>query len=215
MSKKEEDKTPEFISKHKKLYGHATKLLDTASHTHNLAYSAAVEKHLRDGETIDFERLDNSKVQEQFSKTMSDFYVGKAKQHFKMAKDLDELDKELLLQAYVGTTSHELKAQVARYGKRFTHEQFERVKGELQENLGQRLYGAAGGHLEEEHVKEIVKHMGLEGRVDVTKINLNEARALLGAFHREEGTISDTILRQVVPSYKILKKKKEEIKKAA
>ncbi|MBI2666615.1 hypothetical protein HYX13_03315, partial [Candidatus Woesearchaeota archaeon] len=79
--------------------------------------------------------------------------------------------------------------------------------------LSQRMYGAAGAHLEEDHVKEIVKHMGLESKIDASKVNLNEARALLGAFHREEGgPLSDTILKQIVRPYTLLKKKKEEKK---
>lgn len=207
-AKKEEDKIPDYITKHKKLYGHATKLIDTVSHTHTEAYTTAVTKHLtdKDGE-IDYEKLDDNAVQKQFVKTMSDMYIGKAKAHFKISKDLDDLEKEILMEAYAGTTTQQIKGLVGRYGKRFNHDQFERVKGEIQQQVGQKLYAASGSHLDDENVGDIVKHVGLEGKVNKAMITLDEARGLLGAFHRS-GSINEDTLRQIIAPYKLAKKEK-------
>ena len=209
MSKgdKKEDKTPDYISKHKKLYGHAKKLVDTVGQAHSEAYTAAVNKHLVDGGEVDFEKLDDFKVQEQFVKTMSDLYINKAKAHFKVSKDLDDLEKEILMQAYTGTTQQELKQTVSRYGKRFTHQVFDSVKAQITRKVGERLYSSAGAHLNDEHVRDIIKHVGLEDKVDAARINVEEARELLAAFH-EEGTVSDSALRENLSSYKLKKKKK-------
>lgn len=212
MAKKEETKTqnepkvPDYIAKHKKLYSHATKLSDTASQTHTEAYANAVTKHLTvDGE-VDFEKLDDPKVQELFVKTMSDLYVSRAKQHFKVAKDLDDVEKDLLMGAYVGTTQHQLKEFVNRYGKKFTHAQFDNLKGQIQRSISERLYASAGGHLEHGQVPEMIKHMGLEDKLDANKVTLEEAKELLGVFHKE-GSVSDTNLREHVKSYKLKKSK--------
>ena len=212
MSKndKKED-IPDYIAKHKKLYHHARKLYDTVAHTHSEAYAAAVNKHLLEAGEVDFDKLDDIKVQDQFVKTMSDMYISKAKAHFKVSKDLNDLEKDLLMQAYSGTTNQQLKQVVGKYGKRFTHQQFEAIKNQIQRNVGERLYASAGGHLTDEHVKEIVKHVGLENRVDISKVDVDEARQLLEVFHRE-GSVSDSTLAEILDSYKI-KKKKEEKKK--
>ena len=161
MSDKKEDKIPDYISKHKKLYHHAKKLADTAGHTHSEAYAAAVNKHLLEGGEVDFEKLDDGKVQDQFVKTMSDMYISKAKAHFMISKDLNDLEKEILMQAYSGITRQQLQQAVEKYGKKFTHQQFEGIKNRLQNAIGERLYASAGGHLKDEHVQSIIKYMGL------------------------------------------------------
>ncbi len=205
MAKKEKEEVPEYISKHKKLYHHATRLADTAAHTHSEAYTSAVNKHLMEDGEVNFEKLDNAEVQKQFVKTMSDLYTSRAKQHFKVAKDLDDVEKDILMQAYVGTTSHQLKGLVNRYGKRFTHREFENLKGQLQQQIQERLYASAAGHLEEGHVPDIIKHVGLESKVNTAQITVEEARELLESFQRE-GAITEAVLRQHVPGYKLKKK---------
>ena len=202
------DKTPDYISKHKKLYQHAKKLADTAGHTHTEAYTAAVNKHLMDGKEVDFERLDDSKIQEQFVKTMSDMYISKAKDHFSISKDLDDLEKEILMQAYSGVTRQQLQQAVGKYGKRFTHQQFDGLKSRIQNAIGERLYASAGGHLKDEHVKGIIKHLGLEDKVESSKIDAEEARQLLEVFHRE-GSVPDSALTEILENYKLKKKKKK------
>lgn len=211
MPKKEEG--PEYIAQHKKLYHHATRLIDTAAHTHSEAYLKAVEEHLMEDGQVNFEKLDDAKVQKQFIKSMSEMYTSKAKQHFKVAKDLDDLEKDILMQAYVGVTGAQIRGIVTQYGKRLTHGQFDQLKSQLQRGVSERMYAAAGSHLEQEHIPQIVKHLGLEERVDAAKVTLEEARELLDAFHRE-GSVSDTVLREHVPRYKWKKEEKAE-KKAA
>jgi|SRR3989338_2003478 len=218
--KEEEDKTP-YITKQKKLYTHATKLHDTAAHTHQAAYKGAVDKHLigEDGE-VDFDKLDDFKVQKEFIDTMTDAYISKAKQHFKIDRskekknDLDELEKDMLMQAYAGVTKGMIKQYVNRYGKNFKHATFNQFSQELTENLQKQLYASAASHLEEEHVPSIVKYMGLESKLDAEKINVQEATRLLEVFHRDGG-ITDSGLRQLIPNYSTKKPKPKDDKKKA
>ncbi len=210
MAKKGEPEIPEYITKHKKLYGSATKLGDTVAHAHSVIYTAAVDKHLRgeDGQ-VDFNKLDDAAVQKQFIKTMSDMYVSKAKDHFKVEKDLNDLEKDLLMQAYTGVTKGEIQKVVLRYGKRLNHQQFDRIKGQIQQNVTQRLYAAAGSHIERGHIPSIIKHIpGLEDKVNTAVLDEEDARHLLEIFH-EEGTISDSALQQIFNEapHKIRKKK--------
>ncbi len=213
--KEEEDKTP-YITKHKKLYTHATKLFDTATHTHQAAYKGAVDKHLigEDGE-VDFEKLDDLKVQREFIDTMTDTYISKAQQHFKISKDkkLDDLEKDMLMQAYAGVTKGMIKRYVNAHGKNFKYAIFNQMTKQLNERLHEQLYASAAAHLEDEHIPDIVKHVGLEAKLDAGKINVQEATHLLETFQREGG-ITDNDLRQAVPNYQSKKPKPKE-KKAA
>lgn len=201
----QEEQDKNYIAKHKKLYTHATQLADTAAHTHTEAYTAAVSKHLIENGQVNFEKLDDDAVQKQFVKTMSDMYVSKAKEHFKMSKDLNEVEQDLLMQAYAGVTHGLLKEQVGKYGKHFTHFQFDQMKHQIQQQLGKRMYASAGQHLDQANVGGIIKHVGLEAKLDTGKVTVDEARELLETFHRE-GSISDTALREHVASYKVKKK---------
>ncbi len=209
--KEEEDKTP-YITKHKKLYTHATQLHDTAVHTHQAAYQSAVNKHLvgDDGE-VNFEKLDNLKIQREFIDTMADTYISKAQQHFKISKDkkLDDLEKDMLMKAYAGVTRGTIKQYVNAHGKNFKHQQFNQFTQQYTRDLQQQLYASASAHIEEEHIPDIVKHVGLEAKLDGGKITVQEAAHLLETYQREGG-ITDNDLRQMIPNYQAKKPKPKE-----
>jgi hypothetical protein len=209
MADKKEAKDPDYIVKHKKLYEHATRLVDTATHTHTKAYNEAVDKHLmKDGE-VDLKLLDDANIQEKFSKTMADVYVAKAKKQFKVSKDLNQLERSMLMQSYSGTTEHEIKGLVTRNGKRLNHQRFiSEALNRYVPQLEQNLYAAAGQHLKDKDIGSIVKYVGLADKVDSAQVDRNEAAALLRAHH-EDGVISDSALRNSIPSHKRKKKSKK------
>jgi len=199
----------DYIAHHTRLYSQAKKLVDTAGQHHMEAYTHAVEKHLKgkDG-LIDLKLLDESAVQKQFHKTMSDFYVSKAKAHLKVDKETDELENDMLMGVYAKVTRAELKELITRQGSKLNHityinEAFRRYIPQLQEQL----YLSAGSHLESEHIPGIIKHMGLEDIVDAGKITLQEAQKLLRAHHDQEGgPLTKAMLREEgIPSYKLKK----------
>lgn len=202
-------KDPKYITQHNKLYKHAKQLVATATHTHSEAYNKAVDKHLMKDGLVDFDLLDKEDVQKKFVDTMGDIYISKAKQQLKVKKDLNDLEKDMLMQAYSGTTKHELRGLVQRKGKdldhiSFTQEAMQRYIPVLQQNL----YASAGQHIEDKNINDIVKYVGLDKKVDSAKLDVMETRALLRAHHDGEGSISDGQLRQIIPRTKHKKKKK-------
>ncbi len=213
MAEKEKE---DHLGKHKRLYGHAQKILDTTAQLHMEALGTAYKKHLQDEKGyIDLRQLDDAKKQADVVETMKGIYVSRAKQQLKVGKDLNEMEEDMLMRVVGGTTSSELKQYFGKYGSKATHQQYMKASQQFQEKLQNDLYASAGHHFRQEHIPGIVKHIGLEGKVDPSKINLMEAQNLLLAFH-DEGTVSDSALRQFVPSYKLKKEKdKEKMKKAA
>lgn len=198
--------------KHNRLYSHAQTIQDTISLSHMEAVTKAYKKHLRDEKgNIDLKLLDDTKKQSDVVGTMKDFYVSRARQELKVGEDLNQFEQDMLLRATGRATYAELKNLYATHGRRMTHQQYVEASEEMMKRLRQDLYASASAHLEEKHIPQIIKHIGLEGRIDSSKIALNEAQRLLQVFH-DEGTISDSVLRQVVPHYKLIEKK---MKKAA
>ena len=208
---KKDDGPAEYIKKHSKLHDKAKRLFNTAENTHIEAYNSGVKEVLtgKDG-LINYDQLEEHKNQEKLANHMSDIYVAKAKQVLKVSGDLDEVEKDMLMNAYAGTTRSEIRELIKRQGKDLSHQAFtNEMNRRYLPQLQQRLYAAAGQHIQEEHVGGIVKHLGLEGKLKVEQIDIVEARNLL-LQHEESGTISDQALRQTVPIYKHKKKKKEE-----
>ena len=210
----EENNAPEHIEKHKKLYKHAKKLVDTTQLNHTLAYNTAAEEHLmgEDG-LIDYERLEDTKTQKKFVKSMSDFYVSKAKQHFKIERDLDQADQDMLMSAYTGTTRAELGQLVREKGKELTGVQFTQESQRYVGQLRQNLYISSAQHLSHDNIEDIVKYAGIGEMVHKEKLEIQEATGILRAYE-EDGAVTRGTLRQIgINPTKI--KKKEAKKKAA
>ncbi|MBI2112582.1 hypothetical protein HYT52_03550 [Candidatus Woesearchaeota archaeon] len=191
------------LHKHKKLSDEAKVLADTAAATHSEAFTKAVETHLMDDKKkVYFKRLDNDQVRESFQKSMKDVYVSRAKEYFQITKNLDEFEESMLMGAYVGVFEQDLKSILDQYNGKLTHSDFHKETEQLQQKLEQRLYSVAATHFKYEDIPDIIKHVGLEGKVKSQFINLDEAKTLLNLFYRE-GALTDTILRRVIGAYKM------------
>ena len=209
----DENKAPKHIEKHKKLYKHAKKLVDTTQLNHTLAYNTAAEEHLmgEDG-LIDYERLDDTKTQKKFVKSMSDFYVSKAKQHFKIDKDLDQGDQDILMSAYAGTTRAELGELVREKGKDLTGVQFTQEAQRYVNKLRQNLYISSAQHLSHDNIEYIVKYTGIGEMVHKEKLDIQEATGILRAYE-EQGGITKGSLREIGINPTKIKKKEAKKKK--
>ena len=204
---------PKFISEHKKLYTHAKNISHAHSLLHNDAFSAAAKKHLgydlEKGIAPDYERLEDVKLQKEFAKTMTDMYQKAAIKYFKSSNDIDKSQKDMLMKAYIGMTGSQIEDIVGRSGKDLTPELYEQNIRGVKQAITRSLYDAAGDHIKGEDAPAAIKHMGLEKLVNGAMVDEAEARQLLQEFH-DEGRVSATALRRILPSYKRITKKKEE-----
>ncbi len=209
MSKGKDEGKPkvhEAIAKHEKLYSHAKILSDTAKVAFDKGYLKAVDKHITKDGQVDYKLLDDDDVQKKFADTMIDMYQKAATKYFGVTKDLGEVEKGMLMRAYLGTTENTLRTRISQLGKKFDSEQFSVYKDQSMQEVTSQLYQAAASHIKDEHAEAIVKHIPtLEDRVEGSKLNAQEATRLHRIFI-EEGVVSDSVLKQVVPSYKRKKK---------
>lgn len=191
-------KKPEHIAKYDALLKKARKIADTTEHEHSVAYSTAAEALLRDEEgNIDYELLENPDVQQQFADKMTDHYLSKANKLFKAKlKKEDVFQKDLLLRAYAGITKTELEHLIRTHGKKYTLPRHEEVKSELMKKIRQELHRTAASHLKEEHVTDLVRHMGIEDIVDASKMRIEDAASLY-PLYKERGPLSEETIRDI------------------
>lgn len=194
MADKKKEEVPEHISKYKKLSKKAEQMIHTMERHHRGAYDKALDDVLtRDGQ-VDMELLENQENQEKFANKMADHYISKAKQMFKTKDDakFDDLEKELLINAYAGTTKAQLRQIVKSAGKGFTFDLFynhEEMRPKMMENIKQKLGTATIGHFDQKHIGDIVKYIGASKFVDDKKMTLQDAIHLLGEYEHE-GAVS-------------------------
>ncbi len=122
---------------------------------------------------------------------MTDTYVSKARSYFGMGKDvkLDEFQTNMLLQAYTGITREELLQHIRSRGKGFTLDHFHQTLEEILKNVKNRLRPVAFEHVGKEHRESVVKEMGLEGKVDPGKMDVNELYNLMETYHVADGSV--------------------------
>lgn len=192
MAEKKEE-LPEHISKYSKLRKKAKKMIETMDRHHRGAYDAAVDAVLTEDGQVDMELLEDRKIQDRFSEKMSDYYISKAKQLFKVKGDakFDDLEKELLMNAYTGTTKDQLQKYVRRHGKVFTFDHFhEKLRPKLMEKMHENLNEATFSHFKDEHISDILRYTGSSGFIDKEKIRLPEATGILEQYE-EMGVVPE------------------------
>ncbi|MBW2991475.1 hypothetical protein KY348_07285 [Candidatus Woesearchaeota archaeon] len=211
----EKKKAPEHIEKYYKLSKKAKKLVDTTDLHHREAYDLAVNKTLLGKDNlVDYDILKEDKKQDEFAGHMADYYIGKAKDYFKSdISGKDEFENEMLMNAYTGTTRSQLKQMVNRLKERFKFDVFNKHKEEeLMGPLKERLEGVARGHLNREHINDIVDYTGAGDIVKKENLDLNHAVGLLNLYD-EQGIIPKKGLEKAGFRDYHLKKKDKKYKK--
>ncbi len=181
MAKKEG--IPKHISKYKKLAKKAKQMLNTMDRHHRGAYDKAVDDIITKNGQVDMDLLDDIKNQEKFADKMADHYLSKAQKVLKSSGKLDDLEKELLMNAYAGTTKTQLKQLVRQRGKNFTFDHFYgELKPQLMETIRNNLTSATIGHFNNKHIDDIVRYTGSSKFVDSSKMRLKEALGVLQQY---------------------------------
>ena len=204
------------IEKWKKLKKHADKILDTTERHHRQAYDTAVEKHLIKDNLVDYEQLEDEEIQEKFANTMADVYIGKAKEYFKVDKELDDFQKELLLNAYAGETRTKLRQFVGTHGKKFKFPLFFQKKAEWMKGLEERLGDAASAHLSDKEIGKIISYTKTDNMVKKDYLTRERAIDILEKFE-DAGVITPEYLKSLAKAepYAVDKKYHAKHKRAA
>ncbi len=202
MAKK--PKLPKHLEEHQKLHRAAEKAADTTDRHHRIAFnefeSAIVDKN---GE-VDYTLLDKEEFQQKGLGKLVDSYVGAAQDYFntdKDAKKLDPIKKDRLMKAYAGFTKKQFGDYIQQLGSDFKFETFnEQFRERHMAQLRQELRQTAAQGIKQGHMKDVIKHVGLEDVLDPGRLDVQYAGALLD-YHERQGKPNKRALRQLgVPS---------------
>lgn len=182
----------EIIKKWKQMRRKGDILTGTLEIHHAQAYNSALDKHLRsDDGKVDLSRLKIEDVQKAFARTMTDFYVSKAQEHFHLEGELTDFEKKVLLGAYAEETYESLLEAVHKHREEFTPLRYSEEKRQVLMRVRARLHGVAASHIKEEHVEDIIRytnaHEVLRPEVPATR---EEALTVLDVLHAA-GKVSD------------------------
>ncbi|GEM_PF-3346221 len=189
-----------YAEKHKAV----SKVVDSIELHHFGAYTSAAEAHLKDAEGhIDYSKLEDAAVQGKFAEHMRDFYVDKARQYFGMSKEtkLTEAQIEMLLSAYSGITHSELLQTLRTHGEKFTVDEFAKLitdpRQGIKAAIRNKLLPHTYGHITREQLPGLVKEMGLEDRVDATKMDVEDIVPFLASYNTNRVVPMDLYKRKV------------------
>jgi len=187
-----EEKKYEHLKKYEKLSKTADDMIRMHERTHREAYHEAEALLVKEGgKEVDLEKLKDADMQEKFIQKMKDVYLAKAKQVLK-ASPTDKFEEALLMKAYAGVTENEIKDIVATYKHRFTFDVFKKHYDKMSENVKRVLSEAAGSHLNEEHIDDILDYAV---HPEVAKhlrgyITLDQAKSFLDYFIEFQGKLN-------------------------
>ena len=204
--KAEQKEKKTLLQEFKAKYETVRKLADTIEIHHFQAYTDAATSFLKDKEgNIDYKKLKDSDVRTSMADKMADFYISKAKQYFKVdesASKLSDMQKEMLMHAYAGITRGTLQSEIHKAEDEFTLENFKGRVTEIKRRVASTLIPSSYSHISEsaKHKKEIIKDIGLEGKLDPELVQVEELFPLMEA-HNSAGVVSPRLYEKL-PAYK-------------
>jgi len=185
MADKKKEGTPkaakEFFAKAKKVEN----LVENTRIVHSDAYRKGLEV-IKDEETGEFDhkKLKDVKVQDAFLDKMIDHYLSCAKQRLGLTGlPDDEFDKDIILQKYIGMTKGQLRQRLRTMKSRYTIQLHEKIRDELVGQQEQELSSLRHDHLEEGHIGDILKYVGLDDLVDKENVSTHNMPSLLDMYH--------------------------------
>ena len=236
MAEKEEDKKYEHVKKAEDKLKIAENIISNVDLTHMEVYGKSVKKvckvKKKGGEDIrqtDLSLLREAEHQYNLADDMANEYLENSKKIIDRIRgeakgdwNIDEFDEALLTKMTYQVTRAELREMIATEKDNFTPDRFTQVyKPRLVQKLRETLSGAAGQHLRDEHIEDIIKYTKIdEYNVDPSRVSLSEAIDYLEKY-RKQGAVApkqiDEKHKKPKPKEKVVKgefapeeKKKEE-----
>ncbi len=146
MTKKEVPKhIKEFYDRHEKV----RKLLDSTQAAHSAAYNKGLEVIKDDKGEVDYEKLEDTAVQDKFLDKMMDHYLNFAVKKLGLKEmPKDEWEQDVILGRYVGVTRGQLRQTLRKHKGKYTLKEHEGTRDKLIKKQGEELSPLRYSHLE-------------------------------------------------------------------
>jgi len=163
-------------------------LLATTQAVHSEAYQRGLSELKNEKGEIDYTKLEEVKVQDQFLDKMIGHYITSAVQSLGLKnKPKDELEQEMLLQHYIGITKGELRKILRENESKYTLKKHEELRESLIQNQRQKLIPLRHNHFEDKHIDDILKYVGVQDYIMKDRIRIEHAANLLDLHKSKHG----------------------------
>ncbi len=188
------------IPKWEKLNKSIDNLLARIDIDHMAAYVKAADKHLKVDEGHDYTKLEDKEIAAKFVDTMMEHYEAGAKAVFKVKGDakLGEAETNMLMQAYLGKTKAVMLHEIYQHGENYTAEYHQNEAKKLKQVHEKNLRPTAAAHIKESHLDEIIKHIGVESKVDKSKMTIDDAKGLLDLYRHYQGSVPEKAYKKSI-----------------
>jgi hypothetical protein len=196
MAKKKPESVEKFHVKERAI----DKIINTHEAEHSAVYVSMQNEFLRDDKgEIDYNKLDDKKLQDKVVDFMANEYVERAQKYLGASKPENEIEEGIVLQRYFGITREQLRAKIKKIGKDYTLAEHEAMRKEHIKNITQELRPLAHEHITEDDLEDIVKYIGAEDMIDVDRLRPrpDNAGALLRLHRAGKGKLDYTAVQRV------------------
>ncbi len=197
MAEKKE-KVPKHIATFNNMSEDAKQVGNMMEMNHALAYNAAIIKNIgtKNGR-LNYDLLKNDDKQIAVADDIAKHHIQAAQDFFKskLAKG-SEMEKQLLMNAYAGTTQGELRQLFNRYKDKLDLNTYNNVKTDLINPIRQKMATVAMAHLKRDHINDIVNYTKSGDIVNKDALGINEGATLLTMYKRDGGISADKLLTE-------------------
>ena len=205
----------EFYSRAKKV----NQLLAATEDIHSQAYSKALEVIKDKGSGLpDHDKLEDIAVQDSMIDKMIDHYKSAAVEKLSEIKGKapakGTMEEDMFLQRYIGITRSQLTKLIRKHKSNYTQKKHEELRDELMDQQRKSLLPLRHAHLDEKHLDDIVKYVGVGKHVEAGNIHEMAHAGLLLDIYKDRGEITLSDLAKFdLPSNYFKKEAKDAMKK--
>ncbi len=218
MGKDEEKKVPGHIEEFYKRGEKIEDLLNSTEIGHVRAYTGALD-HIKeegqsDGDAL--KALEDDKVRQKFIDKIIDNYISHAVDSLgiKEAPE-DAVERDIILQRYVGVTSKELTDRINNQKSGYTIKTHEGERDKIIEKQKKEMNPLRHSHLEKKHIGDILEHTGTANYFDKDNLErVEDLVPLLDAYKLKGEALTLSDLKQLgMPNAYLTKEAAETTKK--
>jgi hypothetical protein len=213
MAEKKE-KVPEHIAKFNRMSTDADQVGDRMELHHSEAFNAAVRRNLLNKKgNPDYKLLKNDDKQIAMANDIAQYHITEAQKYFKskLAKG-DEMERQLLMNAYAGATQGELRMLFNKNKDNLNLNNYNNLKTKLINPIRDKMMSVASAHLKTSHIDDIVKYTKSGDVVNKDALGVKEGVTLLGMYKDGEGITSDNLLKKEFEDHQLLEYSKKKKK---
>ena len=112
---------------------------------------------------------------------------------------------------YLASEAPELEDSIKKQGKNYTLDTHEKTRDQLVGRIANQMKNTVYSHIKEEHKGDLIRHMGLEGLIDESKVRVEDLFQIHGIYENA-GVVTEKSIRNQYGHEPVFLKKAKKAK---